>query len=263
MCSNHTGSGSFVCLSCKFQRPHLQDRWPLYHPRPSAMKILQRRHLLQGRQLGWPRVLQLCPYYVRYRFNGSYANLLIATTTGTPNLIAFWICFAILTHPSSTNLTFSVRYTSGIGKPGVTCKLGCCSLLQLYLWSTTMHLQSLDSGNQYHTIRHQGARATLDVESFLHPTIGTKATFRNHVSSMFFARFTRFGACKFQCNLVCNGGRVSVSYICKRTCMDKDGSSLSISNTLSRLTSRVCMRFGLQLGPLSMEVLDSVLHKNR
>ena len=49
-----------------------------------------------------------------------YTNLFMATTTGTPNLTAFCICCAILTQPARTNSTFSVRYTSGIGKPGVT-----------------------------------------------------------------------------------------------------------------------------------------------
>jgi len=45
----------------------------------------------------------------QWPWSASYANLFIATTTGTPNLTAFCICFAMLLHPARTKSTFSVR----------------------------------------------------------------------------------------------------------------------------------------------------------
>lgn len=51
-----------------------------------------------------------------------------------------------------------------------------------------------------------------------------------------------------------------MSYVGKRASVDEDGSTLTISDVVSMLTSSVCIRFGLQLDLVLMEILDSILH---
>lgn len=125
-----------------------------------------------------------------------------------------------------------------------------------------MHLQSLDSCNEYNTVGHQGARPTFNVESFLHTTVRAKTTFSDHIPSMCATRFTSFGASQFKGNLICDSRGVPVSYVGKRASVDENRSSLTISDEHSMLTSSVCIRFGLQSDLVPMEILDSILHKD-
>jgi hypothetical protein len=125
-----------------------------------------------------------------------------------------------------------------------------------------MHLQSLNSCNEYNTVGHQGARPTFNVESFLHTTVRAETTFSDHISSMCATGFISFSTSQFKCNLICDSRRVPMSYVRKRAGVDENRSSLTISDVRSMLTSSVCIRFGLQSDLVLMEILDSILHKD-
>ena len=191
---------------------------------------LPRQLLLQVQQLVLLPIPHRCRFFtMRYIVSGTVRKFIDRNNDRNTKLDRVLNVFCHVDAPSLNEINILGAIDIRNGQSGSNLNVNDYSQEDPYFWSSSMHLQRLNSRNQDNAIRYQRTGSAFYVECFLHSAIRAKSGLCNNVARMLTAHLTGFSASQFQSNFVRDNGRVSMGNIRKGARVNENWSSLYVS----------------------------------